>query len=437
MISAFVKTYGCQANVADSSNLERYLSGIGCQIVTSESEADLILINSCAIRKKAEDKMFSYLGDLLQHKEDRPYIKIGVIGCVASYRKDYILGRFKHVDFSFGARKNLDDFKANLADTISSIESKKNLYYQDSSLRESPKEKNGSQQKSFKRSMINIMRGCNNYCSYCIVPFTTGRERSFSMAGIIDTIKKDVDAGAKEITLLGQNVNSYIDPDSQSRFEDLLSNVAKIDGDFWVRFVSPHPKDITKELLHVIASSEKLCPYIHLPLQSGSNKILNLMNRTYSKEEYMNKVYDIQNILPHATMTTDIIVGFPSEAESDYIMTREVMEEVKFNTIFSFIYSPRKYTKAADMEDNCSYEVKLDRLKQLQKRQREIGTEVNRKLIGKTIRVLVEGRLNNGTFWGRNDGNVKVLINGKVPEINTFVDVSITEARLSDISGVL
>jgi tRNA-2-methylthio-N6-dimethylallyladenosine synthase len=435
VVKAFVKTYGCQANVADSQHLLKFLVGLGCQTVSDESQADIIIINSCAIREKAEQKMFSYLGSISKFKEKNPHMIFGVIGCVASYRKKEIFRRFPHVSFVFSAKQDLDDFKNHIVDSIESIATKKNLY--DVHVKSFP------ETKKLNRSMINIMRGCNNYCSYCIVPFTTGRERSFSMQKILDQIKRDVDSGAKEITLLGQNVNSYKDPETGSRFETLLKKTAEIDGDFWVRFVSPHPKDMTTDVLHVIAEHKnKLCKFIHLPMQSGSNKILQAMNRTYTIEKYLEKVFDVRKILgdkaqpSDAVLTTDIIVGFPGESEQDYLETRKVMDFVRFNMIFSFVYSPRKYTKAAEMVDSCPRQVKLERLKFLQARHREIGTKLNKKLVGKKLRVLVEQSFDGYKGLGRTEGNIKVFLSGENIKENTFEFVEIKSARLCDITGV-
>ena len=330
-----------------------------------------------------------------------------------------------------------------LVDKIELLKTEKSLYYDGDTDMEGDALNDGNKtdcQKAqpFRRSMINIMRGCNNYCSYCIVPFTTGRERSYPIKDILEQVKRDVAAGAKEITLLGQNVNSYSDPDTGARFEVLLREVAGIDGDFWVRFVSPHPKDMTTEVLDVIAEHpKKLCAYIHLPLQSGSNKILEKMNRTYTVEEYLDLVDEIRKRLPNAKISTDIIVGFPGETEEDYQMTRNLMEKVRFQIIYSFIYSPRKYTKAALMVDDCPAKVKLARLRGLQARHREIGTELNKNFLGKTVRVLLEEyRPSDNIFVGRTEGNIKVFARGSERvSVGDFVDVMIKASRLSDIEG--
>lgn len=454
-----MKTFGCQANVADSLVVETYLRGIGCTLVATAADADLIIVNSCAIREKAEHKMFSYVGALAQYKEKKPYLSIGVIGCVASYRREEILDRLSHVTFAFGGRDDLDDLKAYTTDLVETIISQKSLYYSANQFTPAKKRERDvvglvkrrklrpisslkllkikPKAGQFKRSMINIMRGCNNFCTFCIVPFTTGRERSFPMTTLLEQIKREVDAGAKEITLIGQNVNSYKDPETGVRFPTLLDKVAQIDGDFWVRFVSPHPKDMTREVLEVVAAYDKLCTYIHLPLQSGSDRILRLMRRTYTAEKYLEQVDMIRKILPTASVSTDIIVGFPGEEEADYQQSRDMMEAVRYGIIYSFVYSVRKYTRAASFADSCSPSLKLERLQQLQARQREIGTEVNQKLVGKTLRILIEEKRPDGKLWGRTEGNIRVVVTGDKVVVNEFIPVLIESSQLSDIKGTV
>ena len=507
MISVFFKTFGCQANVADSENLRKYLSGMGCKSVDTAAEADLIIINTCAIRDKAEQKIFSYIGQLADCKKAKPYVRIGVIGCVASYRKKEMYTRFDHVGFVFGAKEDLSILRTYLSDSIEKLETSKRLYKQDPDgckmtgwqdrdvsdyvQRREPVRLNPSRhsllrarssgrtgeidktagekecleyksqthekinnpfalrrpscppkpwrrgkavskgltERTFARSFINIMTGCNNYCTYCIVPFTRGREISYPMREIVQHVERDVANGVKEITLIGQNVNSYKDPETGAGFEKLLENVAQVAGEFWVRFVSPHPKDMTKDVLDVIAKYPgKLCAFIHLPLQSGSNKILAAMNRTYTREQYLEQVEWIRERLPNAAIFTDVIVGFPGESQEDYQQTREIMEIVRYDQMFSFVYSPRKYTKAAEMEDNCSSAEKHKRLTELQTRQREICAEQNKKNIGKKIRVLVEDRLKNGSFLARTAGNIRVMLDDEQAQINEFVDVLVYDA---------
>jgi len=436
MINFFIKTYGCQANVADSMHLAEYLKNLGCHLSVSEKDADLVIVNSCAIRQKAEQKLFSYLGSLEKFGEKKTHFSVAVIGCVATYRHKELKHKFPHIKLTFGAKGDREVLKSKLDELVKEIMTVRMTFRR--VFKEDLLKANGVQEKSeFKKSMINIMRGCNNYCSYCIVPFTTGPERSFSMKEILEQVKHDVESGAKEINLLGQNVDSYKCPEIGSTFAELLKNVAKIEGEFWVRFVSPHPKDMTTEVLDVIAQNrDKLCAYVHLPLQSGSNKILKLMNRSYTRERFLDLVKEIKDRLPDATITTDIIVGFPGETEEDFLETIDLVKKVKFHTIFSFIYSPRKYTKAADMKDDCLAADKKKRLKILQDLHKKNGVEWNKNLIGKTFKVLLE-EISGGFFWGRTEGNIRVKVKGENLKVNDFVNVKTEDAQLSDLSGIV
>ena len=472
MVAIFFKTYGCQANVADSQGLITYLESLGCKNVSTEAEADMIIVNTCAIREKAESKMFSYLGGLVEYKAKKPYLRLGIIGCVASYRKKEIYQRFDHVNFVFGAREDLGMFQRYLFDAVTKLETAKQFFASDDeaegvsagqdrdiasyvahmvdenkvtpvvSTRQTTQVALGGKvkedPKAFRRSFINITSGCNNYCTYCIVPFTRGREKSYSIASIIERVKKDVAAGAKEITLVGQNVNSYQCPETEKRFAILLESVARVPGEFWIRYISPHPKDMTNDVLQVMAAyREKVCGWVHLPLQAGSDTILEAMNRTYTVAEYMQQVNWIRQIIPHATITSDIIVGFPGETEEDYQGTRKVMELVKFDFVFSFIYSRRKYTKAYKMGDPCPSSVKSERLTALQARQKEIGLERNRASLGTTSKVLVEKRLADDRLLARTEGNIRVLFSGSDELINQFVYVTIEHAGRVNLEGSL
>lgn len=441
MINVFIKTYGCQANIADSQNLKKYLGGLGCAIIDKENGADLILINTCAIRDKAEQKLFSYIGELADVKKENPYLKIGAIGCVATYREQELLDRFNNiVSFVFSAKEDIKDLKILLTDVVEKLSTQKQLYGQLLHSVRPACSRTGTNVSSqpFKRSMINIMRGCNNFCSYCIVPFTKGRERSFSMSSILNSVRKDVESGIKEVTLIGQNVDSYKDPVTGASFATLLKNVALIPGEFWIRFVSPHPKDMTTDVMDVMVEyPEKLCALVHFPVQSGSNNILHAMNRTYTIEKYMDQISQIKKRLPHVTITTDIIVGFPGETEDDYLATRKVMDDVRFDMVFSFIYSPREFTRAASFPDNCSKEVKQSRLEALQARHREISTNRNRRLIGKRLRVLIEKKLDDERYFGRTEGNVRVFVTGKNIKLNSFISVRITDGNTTRLDGVL
>lgn len=474
MINYFFKTYGCQANVADSQGLAKFLDELDCREVQTEAEADLAIVNTCAVRDKAEQKLFSYLGELAEHKKLRPYMKIGVIGCVASYKKKEIYERFDLVNFVYGAREEYEALKAYLIDIVTSLETTKQLYLtspevpvksggQDRDVKKIVLSKSlltssrftsfGLKKQSIKkvvdkpdvnksmelnRSFINIMTGCNKACAYCIVPFTRGGEVSYPMTQILDRVAHDIANGAKEVTLIGQNVNSYIDPETGHKFPELMRRVAAIEGEFWVRWISPHPQDMTRDLFEVIAQHrEKLPGYVHFPVQSGSNRILQLMKRNYTDQQYLEQIGWIRELLPGATISTDIIVGFPGETEEDYQATRNLMEEVKYDLIYSFIYSPRKYTPASRMEDHDSYEEKQKRLDALQERQKEICLERNLLNIGKTLKCLVEKRIAPDKLLARTEGNVRVHVQGPDEIIGMFVNVHIQETGPVNMSGVL
>lgn len=491
MISFFFKTYGCQANVADSERLQKHLEGLGCSAVFEESQADLIVVNTCAVRDKAEQKLFSYLGRLVDYKKRRPFVKIGVIGCVASYKKKELYARFSQVNFVYGAREAVGILEAYLTDLVVSLETTKQLWdagddvavssdvsqEQDLDVKKIVQEKalvikeknviiapeksvdksknmlfggrslnfgrpalrsrqEQAQPREFSRSFINIMTGCNKCCSYCIVPITRGKEISYPMSDIIDRVQHDVELGSKEVTLVGQNVNSYKDPVSGALFPELLRRVAEVPGDFWIRYVSPHPHDMTRDLFEVMAAYRpKVAGFVHFPLQSGSNKILEAMRRGYTAELYLEKIAWIRELLPGATISTDIIVGFPGETDADYWATREVMERVQFDLIYSFIYSPRKYTRALELFDDCPQEIKKTRLEGLQERQKEIALSLNQKNNGKKMRCLVEKHITNGKLLARTEGNIRVTFNGSDNLIDSFVNVTITSASPVALEG--
>lgn len=478
MINYFFKTYGCQANVADSQGLAKFLDELGCKEVQAEEQADLAIVNTCAVRDKAEQKLFSYLGELAEHKKARAYMKIGVIGCVASYKKKEIYQRFDLVNFVYGAREEYDTLKAYLMDAVVNLETTKQMFHsspdlnvksggQDRDIKKvvqfkkllsTPRfvslglkkaEKNNSSQvaldkpgfkkpQEVNRSYVNIMTGCNKACAYCIVPFTRGGEVSYPMAQILDRVAHDIANGAKEVTLIGQNVNSYIDPETGHKFPELMRRVAAIDGQFWVRWISPHPQDMTRELFEVIAQHrDKLPGYVHFPVQSGSDRILDLMKRNYTTAQYLEQIGWIRELLPGATISTDIIVGFPGETEEDYQATRELMEKVKYDLVYSFIYSPRKYTRAANMEDTGTYQDKQKWLEALQERQKEICLERNLHNIGKNFTCLVEKRVAPDKLLARTEGNVRVHFQGTDDLIGNFVQLCIQETGPVNMIGIL
>ncbi len=445
MINFFIKTYGCQANVADSQAVANFLVNLDCKQVYSEKLADLIIINTCAIREKSEQKIYSYLGRLAKLQKRNSLLKIIVIGCVASYKKKDFYVRFGFITFVSGSRDDKNVLRDKLIDIVLSMQTSKSLLVPNKKDFLDNQDKNNFKLGGVRRetrhstqSFINIMTGCNNFCTYCIVPFTRGSEISYSSKEILEKIKQDIALGTKEIFLLGQNVNSYKCPETNLNFAQLLEAVAKLEGDFWVRFVSSHPKDMTLDVIKVMAKyKEKVCGFVHHPLQSGSNKILKAMNRSYTLEKYLKQVDWIRNYLPDATISTDIIVGFPGETDQDFEQTLEVIKKIKFDNIFSFIYSPRKFTKAAMLKDNLSYEQKQSRLAILQKIQVDISRANNENYVGCILKCLVEKEAVNGMLLARSAGNHTILFDGDLAKIDTFVNIKINSARATNLIGSL
>ncbi|MBT4595072.1 MiaB/RimO family radical SAM methylthiotransferase [bacterium] len=465
MVNFFFKVYGCQANVADSEGISRYLEELGCSRVAQERDADLILVVSCAIRAKAEQKMFSYVGRLKKFRLTRSYLKIGVIGCVASYRKSEILDRFHNISFAHGARDDMRALQAILADVVVELEKIKLVCVSGEKPEENKRvrdvakwfkpamsdekrivthgggtrgaKENLSGAKAFQSSYVNISTGCNNFCSYCIVPFARGREVHYAMDSIIERVKVDVASGVREIHLLGQNVNSYFDPDSGERFATLLERVAQVPGNFWVKFMSPHPRDMTTDILEIMNRyPEKLCAWIHHPLQSGSNRILELMNRPYTVEKYLSQIYEMREKLPNITISTDVIVGFPGETQDDFEKTMAVLEAVRFDNVFSFIFSPRCHTKAYDMKDPLTYAEKHARLEILQAVVKEHSHERNKTLIGKKVRAIVERKGERGFLIATTEGNKHIRLDSSDEAfVNEFVMVKINSAGVVYLDG--
>ncbi len=471
MINFFFKTYGCQANVADSEGLASFLKTLECNDVLTEQEADLIIVNTCAVREKAEQKLYSYLGQLCDIKKTKPFLKIGVIGCVASYKRDEMYKRFDQINFVYGAKEDYKVLESYLGDLVVKLETTKQLFgdtgtvfpsinVQDRDIKLVVKQgpsffraaRVGSmaifkkqpvgkgietKNKELNRSFINIMTGCNKFCAYCIVPFTRGREVSYPMQEIVDRVAHDVANGSKEVTLIGQNVNSYKDGETGLMFPELLRRVAALEGKFWVRWVSPHPQDMTVELFDVIAQHrDRIPPYVHFPLQAGSDRVLELMKRNYTIAQFEEQIGWLRERMPDAIISTDMIVGFPGEQEEDFELTMAAIERIRFDWVYSFNYSPRKHTLASrTMSDDVPQEVKSRRLERLQTRQIQIGAEVYLKHVGRIYEVLVEKRLEGGKLLARTDGNVRVIVDGNDGLIDSFAKVRILSAGPVNLTG--
>ena len=418
-----LETYGCQMNVADSELVEGILTNLGLEKTSDYDEADAIFLNTCAIRENAETKVHSKLGNLQKIKLNKPHLIIGVLGCMAQNLKDDLLKNKPYVDIILGPdsyRKIPDLINRHVTDNKSIVDTKLSRYEVYENLFPSRGD-------TF-NAWVSIMRGCDKFCSFCIVPFTRGRERSRSVESIVEEVKKAVDQGFVEITLLGQNVNSY-NFEGKS-FSDLLLDVSDIDGVKRIRYTSPHPQDINQELLEVMASRQNICNYVHFPMQSGSNEVLKRMNRTYTREHFHDMAVKIRKIMPNCGLSTDIIVGFPGETDDQYRETLDLMEAIKFNSAFTFKYSPRPYTKAEQFSDQISEQVKKDRLDEMLILQRKHTLELNQKMVGSFQKVLIEkeSKKSNMHWAGRTDSNEWVIIEKNNSNIKDIVPVEITGA---------
>ena len=418
-----IQTYGCQMNVADSELVEGILTNLGLEKTSDYDEADAIFLNTCAIRENAETKVHSKLGNLHKIKLNKPHLIIGVLGCMAQNLKDDLLKNKPYVDIILGPdsyRKIPDLLNRHITDNKSIVDTKLSRH----EVYENLFPKRGD---TF-NAWVSIMRGCNKFCSFCIVPFTRGRERSRSVESIVEEVKKAVDKGFIEITLLGQNVNSY-KYDGKS-FSDLLLAVSDIEGVKRIRYTSPHPQDINVELLEVMASRKNICNYVHFPMQSGSNEVLKRMNRTYTREHFYDMAMKIREIMPNCGLSTDIIVGFPGETDEQFRETLDLMEAIKFNSAFTFKYSPRPYTKAEQFSDQLSEDVKKARLDEMLVLQRKHTLELNQEMVGTFQQVLIEkeSKKSNLHWAGRTDSNEWVIIEKNNSNIKDIVPVQIASA---------
>ena len=418
-----LETYGCQMNVADSELVEGILTNLGLEKTANYDEADAIFLNTCAIRENAETKVHSKLGNLHKIKLNKPHLIIGVLGCMAQNLKDDLLKNKPYVDIILGPdsyRKIPDLINRHVKNNKSIVDTKLSRYEVYENLFPSRGD-------TF-NAWVSIMRGCDKFCSFCIVPFTRGRERSRSVESVIEEVKKAVDQGFVEITLLGQNVNSY-NFEGKS-FSDLLLAVSDINGVKRIRYTSPHPQDINVELLEVMASRKNICNYVHFPMQSGSNEVLKRMNRTYTREHFYDMAMKIREIMPNCGLSTDIIVGFPGETDEQFRETLDLMEAIKFNSAFTFKYSPRPYTKAEQFSDHISEDIKKSRLDEMLILQRKHTLELNQNMVGTFQQVLIEkeSKKSNLHWAGRTDSNEWVIIEKNNSNIKDIVPVEISDA---------
>lgn len=431
----FIETYGCQMNIADSEVVASIMGMSGYELTDNINEANAIFINTCSIRDNAEQKAFSRLDYFQSLKKKRKDIIIGVLGCMAERIKEDLLER-KVIDMVVGPDAYLD-----LPNLIGAVESGEKAINIELSTTETyqdiiPQRIGHNRISGF----VSIMRGCNNFCSYCIVPYTRGRERSRPAASIINEMKDLVAKGYKEITFLGQNVNSYLDSseDNKYTFPDLLAMAANTFPDTRIRFTTSHPKDISEELIRTIATYHNLCKHIHLPVQSGSNRILSLMNRKYTREEYLQKIAMIKRIIPECGITTDVFTGFHSETEADHQETLSLMQEVGFDNAFMFKYSERSGTYAAKhLEDNVPEAIKLSRLQEVVDLQNKLSKESNQKDLGKIVEVLIEGysKKSRNQLFGKSSENKVVVFNKENKKIGEYAKIRIKDATVATLLG--
>ncbi|HAX48584.1 MAG TPA: tRNA (N6-isopentenyl adenosine(37)-C2)-methylthiotransferase MiaB [Bacteroidetes bacterium] len=426
----YVETYGCQMNFADTEIVNGIMGKSGYDITDNIDESAIILINTCSIREMAEARVLQRLTEIKKYKKKNPKLVVGIIGCMAERLKRDLVTKRGVVDLVLGPDeyRKLPSLIDNLIDTgekgiavkLSRVETYDDIL---------PIRKEGIS------AWLSIMRGCDKFCSFCVVPYTRGRERSRPLEGVIREVKQLRDEGFKDVTLLGQNVNSYISESYD--FSDLLAACAKAVPDIRLRFTTSHPQDLSLKLIETIAEHDNICNYIHLPVQSGSDRVLELMQRSYTIEHYMKIMDNIKKLIPDVSLSTDIITGFCTETEEDHKMTLEVMKEVKYDGAYMFKYSPREKTKAWKMEDDVDEEIKTRRLVEIVELQRGISEEKNMQTVGKEFEVIIEGisKKSDKMLFGRTDGNKTVIIPLNDAKPGEKVLVKVNKANSATLFG--
>ena len=426
-------TYGCQANVRDSETISAIMEDMSFTRVEDMKEADVVIFNTCAIRENAHNKVFGNLGIIKNLKEKKDVLTI-FCGCMAQEESviKMLTEKYKWVDVILGTH-NIHNLPKLLSEAIDKNEQVVEVFSKEGDIVENLPVRRDNKYKAF----VNIMYGCDKFCTYCIVPYTRGKQRSRRIEDILKEVNELLQDGYKEVTLIGQNVNAYgKDIENYPTMANLLEEVAKT-GIERIRFVTSHPWDFTDEMIDVIAKYDNIMPYFHLPVQSGSNRILKLMGRRYTKESYLELFHKIKERIPNASVTTDIIVGFPSETEEEFMETMEVVEECKYDGAFTFIYSPRENTPAASMKDDITLEEKEDRLQRLNALVNKYYRENNEKLLGKIVPVLIEGPSdkNSNLYSGYTDTMKLVNVECDKEDIGTVINVEITEAKTWSLDG--
>ena len=433
--TACVDTFGCQQNVADGQQLMGMLEEMGFTLVRDPAEADLALLNTCAVREHAEDRVFGNLGALSHAKKANPAMILGLCGCMAQEERvsQRVKQSYPYVNLVFGPQ-SMWRFPELLWQVY---QGQKRVF--------SVAEEHGSIAEGLPivredgiKAWVSIMYGCNNFCSYCIVPYVRGRERSRDPQCVLQEVRELVAAGYKDITLLGQNVNSYgNDLDLDYHFPDLLEDIDKIPGEYLIRFMSSHPKDATNHLFDVMAKCSHVAKQLHLPFQSGNDRVLNEMNRRYTREKYLEEIRYAKSVMPGLVLTSDVIIGFPGETEAEAMDTVSLVEEVGFDALFTFIYSPRPGTKAAAMPDPATRAEKQKWFDKLLEVQNANSAKLHAAYVGKTVRVLVDGESDDENFplASRTEGNRLVRLKGDKSLIGSFIDVKVTDSNTWALYG--
>ena len=427
-----ILVYGCQMNIADAERMEGQLQAAGYARTEEMTHADVILINTCCVRETAEDKVYGKIGEVKKLKERNPRLIFGIAGCMAQKEGDNLMRRAPHIDFVLGTGKVQE-----LARIIGEIRAEHSpvvdVTLSDQTIAENLPIARGGQFSAW----VPIMYGCNNFCTYCIVPYVRGRERSRAPEEIVAEVRCAAEEGYREVTLLGQNVNSYGKDHKQADFADLLQMVDAVDGIRRVRFMTSHPKDISDKLIETIKNGAHICEHIHLPVQYGSSRILRAMNRGYTVEQYRARAQRVREMLPEASLTTDLIVGFPGETDEDFAEMLSFLREMRYDAAYTFLYSKRSGTPAAAMAEQVADEVKHARLNALMQEQNTISREINEALAGAEVEVMVEGASKNEpSVWsGRTRTNKIVLFPHGAEQAGDFVRVRITQPQTWVLKG--
>ena len=433
----YIKTFGCQMNEYDSERLETLAALSGFTPTDQEDDAQLVIVNTCSIREKAEHKLMGYLGRLNQRKQKNKHLKIVVSGCVAQQEGANLLKRAPYVDLVLGTDQ-IDYFDHYLTTLTPAMKKQDRVQTAFSPRKEAYRP---NTMPSGRKSFVSIMKGCDKVCTYCIVPFTRGREKSRPMFEILHEVRYLVNKGHKEVTLIGQNVNSYGKDLGALQFTELLYKVSEIEGLETIRFTTSHPIDLPDALIQAFRDLPKLANHFHLPIQSGSDRVLQEMRSEYTVDYFMNRLNALREARPTMAISTDIIVGFPTESEDDFQQTMQLVEKARFDSAYSFTYSPRPHTRAAKMVDDIPQNVKRARLVTLQERLHEIGNEMNQKALGTVVRAYVEGesRHDSDKWTARTSENKLVHFDPNLcavePQLRTYIDLELVEAYASNFQG--